>query len=176
MALDPDFKLYQEGLKRTFEWATPDLTLTDKDLKAQVNAVDKSMADGVSNGLKEAAAAVKPALNDAMAQSVWAWPNVTIRKNTSDVDAPRDIIDTTNLRDSMDTSVNDNNELEIVYTAPYASIVHYGGITRPYGRAGDTFVYPARPWISSMFEGSNGIDKFAFLEIIQQEIDDSLDS
>lgn len=176
MTLDPNFKLYQKALKRTFQWATPDLALSDDDLEAATSATDAALSKGIESGLNAAVSAVKPALNDAMAQSVWGWPNVTVRKNTSDVDAPRDIIDTANLRDSMDATVNAAGELEIVYTAPYANIVHYGGITRPYGRGGDTFVYPARPWISSMFEGSNGIDKFAFVEIVQQEVEDSLGS
>lgn len=169
------FAFYTEGLKQTFEWASPDLSLDKGSLNAISKAAANALKSGVANGLSDASEAVKPALNDAMAASVWAWPNVTIRKNTSDVDAPRDIIDTANLRDSMDTSVNENNELEIVYTAPYAAIVHYGGITRPYGRGGDTFNYPARPWISSLFEGSNGIDQFPFMDIIQEAIDEGFE-
>lgn len=170
-----DFTFYDSALKKTLQWTSPDLSLDKKSLNAMSKAATNALKSGVANGLSDASQAVKPALNDAMAASVWGWPNVTIRKNTSDVDAPRDIIDTTNLRDSMDTSVNQNNELEIVYTAPYAAIVHYGGITRPYGRGGDTFNYPARPWISSLFEGSNGIDQFPFMNIIQEAVDESFE-
>lgn len=138
------------------------------------DAATQAFSSGVANGISNASKAMLPALNEAMAQSVWAWPNVTIRKNTSEVSAPRDIIDTVNLRDSSDVTHNlsgTGGTITATYTAPYAAITHYGGMIRPYGRkTGDTFVLPARPWISSMLTGKNGIEQFKVLDYVDKAV------
>lgn len=153
----------------TFAFQVPQVKMKGRDVSEATKAANDALNRGVTAGIRDSAIAIKPALNEAMAQSVWGWPNTTIRKNTSDVRAPRDIVDTANLRDSMDTSTV-GEKLVITYTAPYASMVHYGGITRPYGRGKDSFVYPARPWISSLLEGKNGINKFPLMDIIDRNV------
>lgn len=152
-------------------WRPPIVGIEDpEDVKQLADATEAAVIGGTYEGLLETTEAIKPALNEAMAQSVWAWPNVTIRKNGSDVDAPRDIVDTANLRDSMDTAMLNSNAFTITYTAPYANMVHYGGITRPYGRGGNSFVYPARPWISAMLTGTHGINQFKVLDIVEENV------
>lgn len=153
----------------TFSFEMPQVQMKGRSVEEANKAANDALNRGVAAGIKDSATAIKPALNEAMAQSVWAWPNTTIRKNTSDVSSPRDIVDTTNLRDSMDTSTADK-KLVITYTAPYANMVHYGGITNPYGRSKESFVYPARPWISSLLEGTNGINKFPLLDIVNKNV------
>lgn len=154
-----------------FTWKPPSVGISNTDqVKETGKAVAGAITEGTSGGLQAASKALKPALNDAMAQSVWNWPNVTLRKNTSDVDSPRDIIDTANLRDSVDIQTSGSNGLQIIYTAPYAAMVHYGGITRPYGRSSDSFVYPARPWISALLTGSHGIEQFKVLDVVDQQV------
>jgi len=148
----------------------PAVSVKPEGAKETKKAASSALSGGITAGVAEASAKILPALNEAMAQSVWGWPNVTIRKNTSEVKAPRDIIDTTNLRDSCDIT-NTDRTITITYTAPYANITHYGGIIRPYGRTnGDTFVIPARPWISSMLTGSNGIEPFKVLDFVDSAV------
>jgi len=154
------------------KWQAPIVSMESANgIEKLQKQTENAILGGTTIGLKKASQLIKPALNEAMAQSVWAWPNVTFRKNGSDVDAPRDIIDTANLRDSMDTEMKGDNAFAIIYTAPYANMVHYGGITRPYGRGGDSFVYPARPWISALLTGTHGINEFKVLDIVKETVE-----
>ena len=156
-------------ISMTFSFEMPQVQMKGRNLSEAKDAANNAIVSGVAGGLKLATLQVKPALNEAMGQSVWRWPNQTIRKNSSDVSAPRDIVDTANLRDSMDATSKESS-MTVTYTAPYANMVHYGGITKPYGRGGDSFVYPGRPWIPSMFEGKNGIQKFPLMDIIDKNV------
>lgn len=158
------------SISMTLDFELPRMQLKGRDVTAAYDAANNAIIGGVYDGVRKASEEVKPALNEAMAQSVWSWPNTTIRKNGSDVRAPRDLIDTANLRDSMDTELTSSKSFQIVYTAPYANLVHYGGITRPYGRGGDSFVYPARPWISSMLLGKSGIEQFPLMDIVEKNV------
>ena len=152
----------------------PRMQLKGKSLPVMQDAASQAIETGLSRGIREAGRKIEPALYEAMNQSVWNWPNTTTRKNGSDTKAPRDIIDTQNLKNSLSVNTETGykfSTITITYTAPYANIVHYGGITRPYGKkTGDTFVYPARPWISSMLTGSNGIKEFKVLDYVDESV------
>ena len=51
--------------------------------------------------------------------------------------------------------------VNIKYSAPYASIVHYGGAHRPYGDESRPLqLLPARPWIYATVTGTYGITKY----------------
>lgn len=153
----------------------PAMQFKGRSLTVMQDAASQAIESGMARGIREAGEQIKPALNEAMSQSVWNWPNTTIRKNGSDTKAPRDIVDTQNLKTSLDVNTETGYQfstITITYTAPYANIVHYGGITRPYGRkTGETFVYPARPWISSMLTGSNGIEQFKVLDYVDKSVE-----
>jgi hypothetical protein len=71
----------------------------------------------------------------------WDWPRETLRHNGQKVLAPRDIIDTGELINSLE--VEDISTTEVVYHYPvkYAIIVHEGATLN----TGTEL--PARPWV-----------------------------
>ena len=61
--------------------------------------------------------------------------------------------------------------VEIKYTAPYANLVHFGGMVRPYGATGRTLKpLPPRPWISAVLNGGWGIEKLDVDSIINEAL------
>jgi phage gpG-like protein len=116
---------------------------------------------------------LKLQLDNAMSSAVWAWPNQTKRQNGSTVGSPRDIVDTGYLRSSLSQTLSHNattSTFKGKYKAPYANIVHYGGMIQNFGRP-DTSYLPGRPWIKALFEGQNGIPKFAIKHYLQEQLE-----
>ena len=61
-------------------WKPPSVGISNTDeIKETGKAVDNAITEGTSAGLQVAIKALKPALNNAMAQSVWNWPNTNMR-------------------------------------------------------------------------------------------------
>lgn len=99
----------------------------------------------------ELAAEVENALKGALKSSVWTWKG-----------GKRDIFDTGELASTGKVLVGSNG-FEVIYTAPYASIVHNGGYIQPYGNPRARPVYlPGRPWISSVLYGGGPVPQFDF--------------
>ena len=138
------------------------------DTKKMQMAVNKALTRGAQKGTSYVEKGLKAALDKALMASVWTGfsPKTPYSRKNGQVmgSGPRDIVDTGALKNSLNiltkfsvTKVN----LEIQYSAPYAALVHYGGVIKPYGnsRAADVII-PARPWIRAVLEGSHGMDKF----------------
>ena len=90
---------------------------------------------------------------EQMDKSVYDWPRTTHRSNGETVSAPRDIVDTGQLKASQQYEKTGRFRHEYVYPEPYAAIVHEGGKTQ----SGDE--YPSRPWIDDSAESV--VDIFA---------------
>lgn len=94
-------------------------------------------------------------LDAAMASSLWGEMG--------------DIIDSGDLRDSLQVTV-EGNSIQISYDSPYANLVHYGGYIAPYGNKSIEKVYiPARPWVEAVFVGNGPVDSINVPEIFDQE-------
>jgi len=119
----------------------------DIDEPALQDMLEKKLAS-VADDL---AAQVEDALKKALMSSVWAWS-----------DGRRDIFDTGQLANSGKVVVGSSG-LEVVYTAPYAAIVHNGGYIHPYGNVRARPIYlPGRPWIKSVLYGEGPVPRFDF--------------
>jgi len=81
------------------------------------------------------------AQQEQMDAEVYDWPRTTERSSGEVVSSPRDIVDTGELKESLEVSEVSRFQYEYYYPPDYAAIVHEGGKTAS-GRE-----YPARPWI-----------------------------
>lgn len=125
--------------------------------KKMKQAVNRALTKGAQKGATLVEADLKVALNTSI-NTKWQWP----------YGAPRDIVDTGKLRDSLQiktTFLQTKVQFQVAYTAPYAAFVHYGGMIKPYGNknARDVLI-PGRPWVQAVFEGTNGQKKFDMLK------------
>ena len=94
---------------------------------------------------------IELALKEALKSSVWGWHG-----------GSRDIYDTGALANSGKVIIS-GNDINVVYTAPYAQIVHNGGYIHPYGNTKIRPVYlPGRPWIQSVLYGNGPVPQFDF--------------
>jgi hypothetical protein len=84
-------------------------------------------------------------------------------------DGTRDIYETGELLESGRVEVTANG-ISIVYDAPYASLVRYGGYIHPYGNTNLSVYLPARPWIDAVVYGGGPVRKFDFLSYYREEI------
>jgi phage gpG-like protein len=131
-------------LSRAFE-----MTLTQGSRDYFGGIVDP-LKSKVDEATRDIAAPLTEALNRAMAAS-WGWS-----------EGARDIIDTGELRDSLEITTM-NGDVQIAYSAPYAGLVHYGGYISPYGNANIERVYlPGRPWVTATLEGNGPVPQFDF--------------
>lgn len=105
--------------------------------KRLVSKVDEALMAGMA----EVAAVLDDALIDAIRSK---WPNGD------------DIVETGNLLDSSSVVLS-GNTIEVINTAPYAKLIHFGGYIAPYGNPFAERVYiPPRPWVTAALEGSSG--------------------
>lgn len=96
--------------------------------------------------------------------SKWPWQRgTTIRKARPPAGTIRDIVDTTDLRESKVQERSNAYEIKWTWKVDYSSIVHDGGTFMN----GDT--YPARPWTQDAEEEVNIQNHFA--DILRREID-----
>ena len=136
-------------------------------------SIDTKLPTGISKRIKEAIRSdleqnlhagvpeLEEALNFAIESPVWNWNGQeTIRKDGEIVSNPRNIVDTGALADSL---VIESSGLGLVvsYRAPYAAIVHYGGITWNGGQ-----IQP-RPWVDAVLIGGGPIDQVNWAAILQ---------
>ena len=102
----------------------------------------------ISRASQNIAIDLKAALDAALLSNVWQTPS-----------GSADIYDTGNLLESGSV-VSTGRGLTIAYTAPYASLVHFGGYIHPYGNLNARVYLPPRPWIRSVLDGNGSIAKF----------------
>lgn len=98
------------------------------------------------------------ALGAALSSSVWQTPS-----------GRADIIDSGELLSSGSVTI-DQSGVTIAYTAPYASLVHYGGYINPYGNASTRVYLPPRPWVQSVLFGGGPVPQFDFVSYYTDEI------
>ena len=101
---------------------------------------------------------LKAALDAALLSNVWQTPS-----------GSADIYDTGNLLESGSV-VSTGRGLTIAYTAPYASLVHFGGYIHPYGNLNARVYLPPRPWIQSVLSGNGPIPQFDLARYYMDEI------
>ena len=146
---------------------------SDKKLRAKANS---AIVKGVQKGMKNGEVALGQALDSAIDSNIWSWPRSTVRTNGETAGGTRNIVDTGRLKSSRkltQTFGSTHAGMKIAYGAPYAGIVHYGGVVQPYGnKNAATVLIPGRPWISSVLRGENGIPKFSLGSYVQKGIDE----
>lgn len=99
---------------------------------------------------------LRTALDEAISANVWGD------------DGDNDLVDSGNLRDSLQIQVTSNGVM-IDYTAEYAALVHYGGYILPYGNQNATRVYiTGRPWVESVLYGTGPIPGYNFKELFNR--------
>jgi len=101
---------------------------------------------------------LKEALSAALMSDVWQTPS-----------GAADIYDTGQLMESG-TVVSTGRGLTIAYTAPYASLVHFGGYIHPYGNLNARVYLPPRPWIQSVLSGNGPVPQFDLARYYMDEI------
>ena len=63
------------------------------------------------------------------------------------------------------------SKLTVTYSAPYASLVHYGGYIQPYGnKNANSVLVPARPWVEAVLNGTHGQEKLDLGKFIRDKI------
>lgn len=113
-----------------------------KTLGRKIKNIHKKAMLAVANDLEDA-------LNSSMNSAVWDWNGDT-----------RDIVDTGQLRDSLNLVLDSDGDIHILYNQDYAAIVHYGGYFNPYGNPKVSLYYPGRPWVDSVLFGGGPVSQF----------------
>jgi len=131
---------------------------------AVIKALEESVESDLESMLDRAFAGVsrdlKKALDDAMDSPVWRWNGGKVR----------DIVDTGELKASGTVKI-DNSGVSVVYSSPYAGIVHNGGYIRPYGNPNARPVYyPKRPWVAATLLGGGPTPQFNFSESVMNNL------
>ena len=98
---------------------------------------------------------------DEMSEEKWNWYRETLRNNGTIAGLIRDIIDTGNLRDSLEI-YRVRTDAVFFYGADYAALVHQGGKNSQGGE------YLARPWIDEAIESANLLE--TFVQFLEEEL------
>jgi hypothetical protein len=156
------------GLKRkqTFQSSTNLNNLLRFQYDAATEArVMRRLEQGINRASEEIAIELKRALDDAMQSPVWP------RLNGPD----SDIVDEGRLMASGRVLVTPKG-LSIQYTAPYATLVHYGGYVFAYGNQSSRVYLPPRPWIEAVLTGNGPVDQFDFVSYYERYISAAFNS
>ena len=94
------------------------------------------------------------ASQDAIESKIYPWDTATLRKNGSVVTSPRDIVDTGELRDSLELDIG-KRRTNLTWDVDYAIQVHEGYARRDGSEA------PARPWTVVAIESIDLAEVFA---------------
>jgi hypothetical protein len=122
----------------------------------------KEILSGFERAIDRASAKIaidlKAALDEAMRSDIWPTTG-----------GGADIIASGELLESGRVIIGDSG-VSVVYDAPYAALVHYGGYISPYGNASAKVYLPARPWVEAVLLGGYGIPAFNFIKYYEDEI------
>lgn len=160
-----------------------DLSLPKVKVKNETPDIGLKMKGAIQKGLESAAvpvtSALKKALNDATQSNAWGpfypqTPYIGAAGNEKGRDQRRTLVETGALARSLKISPSvSNSRLEVAgaYKSPYATFTHYGGWMQPWGNkyAAAKFIVP-RPWISAVFNGTHGLQKFDAAGMVEKEI------
>lgn len=160
------------------EIPAPKLTFKKTDTAKMKAAMKRAVTRGSQKGTYYVSASLKEALGAAVSSSTWQWNGkTTTRSNGSTASSPRDIVDTGRLKNSLKIKESFNqsgSKIGIAYSAPYAALVHYGGVVLPYGnKRANTVIIPARPWISATLQGTHGIKLFRWDKLYAKGINEA---
>lgn len=154
---DENFLLDQllkiEGQEAVLELPTLDIAFkfSSKNVEEFIARLPSIIEEAHRSAVKGLIPFLKEALDSAMESSVWDWDGDT-----------RDIVDTGELKNSLNIFIDNNNNLHIVYDKDYAAIVHYGGYFNAFGNKNASQYYPGRPWVKSVIEGGGPVPQFDF--------------
>ena len=122
------------------------------DTKKMQQAVNRALSKGAQKGAGYVEKGLKVALDNSLG-SQWSW-----------IQGSRDIVDTGTLMESLSIKTTFSQTkvgFQVIYKAPYAAFVHYGGVMKPYGnKSAADVIIPARPWVQAIFDGTHGQPKF----------------
>jgi phage gpG-like protein len=129
----------------------PGITI-DVDQKGK-QQLKKRKEEAMRKSLAELTSILDAALLAAISST---WPNGS------------DIVDTGNLLNS-NSVVLSGDTIEIINTAPYAKLIHFGGYITPYGNPFAERVYiPPRPWVTAVLEGTQGQQQVDLASVYKQ--------
>ena len=161
--------------------------------KAAINYPSKSQIKQSGTDVKKATAAIQQGvirastevervlpqyLNDAMVSPVWGpfSPKQPYSRANGEIVSTglRDLVDMGNLHGSMSIKVSflqTRTNIQIKYGAPYARLVHEGGVIQPWGNQyADSVVLPARPWITSVLTPGGPVQPYDYTKVYNDEI------
>ncbi len=163
-----------EGFKTVAVVKMPKVNLDKTWSKSSTRTFQRTLTQLRQRGVDKCATALQQALYNSLESNTWSWPRNTVRVNGSVAGTTRDIYDTGGLYASQKLNISHQvtqSKLTITYSAPYASLVHYGGYIRPYGnKNANTVLIPARPWVEAILNGSHGQDKVDISKILLDTI------
>ena len=149
-----------------------------KESGADNDMARKAITQGTLRGSRIVEKELPSYLSGAMESRVWGpfspkFPYY--RKNGELVGAgTRDLIDTGRLHDSLSiktTFLQTKVVTTIQYSAPYARLVHAGGVIQPYGNPNATArILPARPWVTSTLTPGGPVPFYDYTRVYNAEI------
>ena len=136
--------------------------------KSAAKAAASALNAGVIKGMTNVETSLSKALTEALNSNVCSGfnPKYEYSRKNGEVmgSGVRNIFDTGTLASSLSLKTEfkqTKSVLNISYSAPYAALVHEGGVIVPYGDPKNAAVtLPGRPWISATLNGTNGIPKY----------------
>lgn len=129
-------------------------------VKIDSSKIESLVRRAINQASSRIAVDLKVALDAAIRSNVW-----------DGLQGASDIYDTGELLSSGQVIV-DQNGINVFYTAPYASLVHYGGYINPYGNINARVYLPPRPWVDSVLSGSGPVEAFDFRRYYQEALDE----
>jgi len=140
---------YEFDLKMTIEMPKVEGKVETKKMQA---AIRTALSKGQQKGAAYVEKSLRKALDGAVVKT-WPYGGES-----------RDIVESGRLRSSLQIKtqfLQTKTTFKIVYAVPYAGIIHYGGMIKPYGNqnAADV-VIPGRPWVTATLQGTDGMQKF----------------
>lgn len=155
------------GFKGAISLPRPKLEQKPESKKA-AKAAASALNAGVIKGMTNVETSLSQALTAALQSSVWTGfsPKYEYARKNGEMmgSGARNIYDTGRLASSLNLKTEfkqTKSVLNISYSAPYAALVHEGGVIIPYGDPKNAAVtLPGRPWITSTLQGTNGIPKY----------------
>jgi phage gpG-like protein len=125
----------------------------------QGSQIIRRVEQGIARANQRIIVDLKAALDDAIRTNAW-----------SGLQGRADIYDSGELLQSGTVTLSGDG-VTIAYSAPYASLVHYGGYIFPYGRSESRVYLPARPWIDSVLRGNGPTARFDFEAYYREAIE-----
>jgi hypothetical protein len=133
------------------------------------NDITKELLRATQQAFAQVAGELTGRLDDSVSGNYWPWPRDSKRfgggRDLADVSkqwregsfntgSPRSIVDSGQLKQSRDFSLNTSNlTAEWNWNADYAAAVHEGAYINPFGDKSRTVQIPARPWTQAVIEG-----------------------